>query len=262
MKDRICIIGLDQPQYDQFVSRVNMPVIAHEVLPKIVVKDGVLYVERRNGPGMLPVTKVIYHGIFADDLDTLAGLALWGGPCYPNATAMMNCRLKLPCLVRAQAFTQFGAPASGFASANTPVATHSDYVAKWGNWHCGENKALFSESWEGEEPAIIEPFIQGQSVRIAMIGEHFWQIRLEGEDWLKSIHSDDASFMEVDSELLEDTRNIARGFGLEMLGVDYIVSDSGTKHLLEVNHIPNVTRFPEMWEAFLEVAVAWALDPA
>ena len=61
--------------------------------------------------------------------------------------------------------------------------------------------------------------------------------------------------MEVDAELLEDSRNIRDGLGLDFLGNDYIVADSGEKFLLEVNHIPNVTRFPELREAYLEEAV-------
>ena len=37
-----------------------------------------------------------------------------------------------------------------------------------------------------------------------------------------------------------------------------IVADDGSKHLLEVNHIPNVTRFPEIWQAYRDYAVTWA----
>ena len=36
-----------------------------------------------------------------------------------------------------------------------------------------------------------------------------------------------------------------------MLAVDYMVGTDGTKHLLEVNHIPNVTVFPEIRQAYL-----------
>jgi hypothetical protein len=43
---------------------------------------------------------------------------------------------------------------------------------------------------------------------------------------------------------------------------DYIVSEQGARHLLEVNHIPNVTRFPEIWEAYRDYAVQWALNTA
>lgn len=56
---------------------------------------------------------------------------------------------------------------------------------------------------------------------------------------------------------MEDTRRVQAGFGLEVIANDYIVTDAGTKHLLEVNHIPNVTRFSEIWEAYRDFAVAW-----
>ena len=130
-------------------------------------------------------------------------------------------------------------------------------VAKWGNWHCGENKARFTGVWESEQACVIEEFLPGQAVRVVMIGEKYWQIKLEGEDWLKSIHAPDAAFMEVDTELLEDTRNLKRAFGLEIIGNDYIVEATGAKHLLEVNHIPNVTRFPEIWTAYQDYVVDW-----
>lgn len=64
--------------------------------------------------------------------------------------------------------------------------------------------------------------------------------------------------MDPDPRLVEDTRNVARRFGLEIAANDYIVTEDGNPHLLEVNHIPNVTRFPEIWEAYREFAASWA----
>jgi hypothetical protein len=84
---------------------------------------------------------------------------------------------------------------------------------------------------------------------------------LEGEGWLKSIHDPRAALMEVDGHLLEDARHIRSVFGLEILANDYIVSADGSRHLLEVNHIPNVTRFPEIREAYLDYAVQWLRGP-
>lgn len=63
--------------------------------------------------------------------------------------------------------------------------------------------------------------------------------------------------MAVDAELLADTQNIAKAFDLDLVATDYIVTDRGTKHLLEVNHIPNVTRFPEIWEVYRDYTVDW-----
>ncbi|WP_425397734.1 hypothetical protein [Aeoliella sp.] len=257
MKRRPCIIGLDEPQIADLRNRIAEPFCAHDTLPRIMVRDGELFVESPSGFGMLPTSRVVFHGIFENDHDLIAGLALWGGPCLPNATGMMDCRLKLPCLVRALQLSQFPSPQRGFASANVEYDSAVERVAKWGNWHCGENKARFNGSYRPEEPAIIEHFLEGESVRVVIIGDRYWQIKLEGTEWLKSIHDPTASFMTPDPRLVADTRNIARGFGLEVVANDYIVTNDDRPHLLEVNHIPNVTRFPEIWDAYAEYVVAW-----
>src|SRR5262245_14204248 len=133
MTERACIIGLDEPQKSDLQRRLAGSVVAHEMLPRILVRDGTLLVGASSGFGLLPVTKVVFHGIFEDDHDCIAGLALWGGPCLPNASAMMDCRLKLPCLVRALQFTEFAHPPRGFASVGVEYSTEVERVAKWGN---------------------------------------------------------------------------------------------------------------------------------
>jgi hypothetical protein len=257
MTPRFCIIGLDEPQHAVFKARVAGPILFHEMLPRILVRDGELFVQAADGFGFLPVSKVVYYGIFEDDHDLIAGLALWGGPCLPNARAMMDCRLKLPCLVRALQFTQFAAPPRGFASSGVEYPTEVERIAKWGNWHCGENKERFTDTWRATEPAIIERYLDGAAIRVVVIGKNAWQIKLEGESWLKSIHHPTACFMEPDPRLVADTRQVAQGFGLEIAANDYIVTADGEAHLLEVNHIPNVTRFSEVWEAYADYAVEW-----
>ena len=39
-----------------------------------------------------------------------------------------------------------------------------DAVAKWGNWHCGENKERFNGSWTATEPTLFEPFVTTKEV--------------------------------------------------------------------------------------------------
>lgn len=63
--------------------------------------------------------------------------------------------------------------------------------------------------------------------------------------------------MEPDPRLVADTVRVAQGFGLEIAANDYIVTSDGQPHLLEVNHIPNVTRFPEIWKAYSDYVVEW-----
>lgn len=257
MPPRPCLVGLDEPQIQDLRRRFSGPLLAYETLPRMIVRDGELLIEDLTGFGYLPVSKVVYHGIFEDDHDFIAGLALWNGPTLPNAAAMLDCRLKLPCLVRALKFTRFGPPARGYASVAAEYSTDVERVAKWGNWHCGENKARFTGIYTPAESSIIERFLEGEALRVVVIGERAWQIKLEGEDWLKSIHHPTAAFVEPDPRLVEDTRAVAQGFGLEIAANDYIVTPDGIPHLLEVNHIPNVTRFPEIWDAYADFVVEW-----
>jgi len=258
MTPRLCLIGLDEPQTAVLRARIPGPISIHETLPRILVRDGELFVESSSGFGVVPVSKVVFHGILEEDHDVIAGLALWGGPTLQNARAMMDCRLKLPCLVRALGFTEYGDPLRGFASAGIEYPTAVERVAKWGNWHCGENKERFTETWNAGESAIVERYLEGDAVRVLVMVDRHWQIRLEGNGWLKSIHHPAATLMEPDPRLVADTHRVAAGFGLEIAANDYIITPDGTPHLLEVNHIPNVTRFPEIWEAYADYVVAWA----
>ena len=257
MKHYTLIVGLDETESKLIREKLDQPVINHVIIPKIRVLDGKLYAETGRGIQMVAISSVIYHGIYEDDLDFIAGLAFWGGACLPNPRGMMDLRLKLPGLLRALEHTRFGHP-RGFVSANTMIhANETERVAKWGNWHCGENKERFTQNWSGESASIIEPYLEGQAVRVAIIGDRHWQIKLDGDSWLKSIHHDQADFMDIDPDLLADTQNIQSAFGLEIIANDYMVLPNGEKYLLEVNHIPNVTRFPDMWDAYLEFVVQW-----
>jgi hypothetical protein len=257
---RLLIVGLDEPEVLDLKSRLDSPAVSYELLPRIRIDNGRLLVENPNAfEAFVPVSRVVFHGIFEDDLSFLSALALWGGPCLPHARGMMDCRLRIPCLVRALEATRFGSMRRGYADRGTTIQSEGDAVAKWGEWHCGENKERFRGAWCCDQPTLVEPFIQGEAVRVHLMGERSWQIRLtsEGGGWKKSLHGPGAGFMPVDPELLEDARRLQQHFRLEMLAMDYIVADDGTKHLLEVNHIPNVTVFPEIREAYLDWTARW-----
>lgn len=256
MKSRLCIIGLEQSIVDRIRETYYGPIVIHQMIPKFYIQEGVLYVEKENGVGMLRIDRVIFHGIFENDFDLITGLAIWGGDCYPNAVGMMNCRLKLPCLARALQVSQFNSK-RGMIAPNTEINVDKITVGKWGNWHCGENKTRFNGTWHSQEAAVLEPFFEGNSVRVVSIGDKHLQVNLEGTDWLKSIHDPKASIMEMDADLLEDTLTIKKHFGLQMIANDYIVGSNGRKHLLEVNHIPNVTRFDKLKEIYINDISRW-----
>lgn len=255
MNERVLLIGFDAPEAAALVERLPYECVSHDMLPKIFVQGGKLFVELPERARYRRVSRVVFHGIFEHDLEFLAGLALWGGPCFPNPTAMMTCRLRLPCLVYALRFTKFGGQ-RGFASGESVYEAESACVAKWGNWHCGENKERFTGSWSAKEPTLFEPFVEGEAVRVVILGKEARQIKLAGKDWRKSVHGAGAEFMAPDQELVADTQAIRKGLGLDIIGNDYMVSESG-RYLLEVNHIPSVTCFPELWQEYLEVVAAW-----
>lgn len=257
MREIVAVVGLDEPETQALAALCDARVVAYESVPPTRVEGGRLWLAAPSGGHELPIRRVILHGIFEQDFDFIAALAMWGGPCLPGAVGMLDCRLRLPGLIRALRYTRFAAPARGVVTAQMPFTSPDEHVAKWGDWHCGENKARFRGEWRHPSTCIIEPFLSGQAVRVVRIGEQGWQIRLGGDDWLQSIHHPSADFMELDDDLHADTITLQTALGLEVLATDYIVTPAGTKHLLEVNRIPNVTRFPELRAAYLAFAAAW-----
>jgi len=263
MKKRILIVGLEESEV--LIIKQNLGfdylLVHYDLLPKIQLVEGDLFVESSSIPGKyLLVDMVVFHGIFADDFDFITLLALWRGPCLPNATGMMDLRQRIPGLVRSLSVSKFSGIKRGMVIGAEEYFTESEVVAKWGTWHCGEDKSKFTGNWNSSETSVVEEFITGEAVRIMLMGDKYWQIKLTGDTWLKSIHHQDSVQMEVDPELLADSKNIAKHFNLQMVGVDYMVGSNDEKYLLEVNHIPNVTVFPFINEAFLEFSKNWIMN--
>jgi len=226
------------------------------MLPQFIMSpNGDLFIERTNGTGFLKVDLVIYHGIFENDFDLITALSLWNGPCFPNALGMMNCRLKLPCLYRALQVSDFG-DQRGMIPSNQIIHSTKRLVAKWGNWHCGENKDHFTGKWISQKTSILERFFEGIAVRVVVIGKDYLQIALDGDGWLKSIHHKSAKITDVNEDLLRDTLKLKSHFGLDLIANDYIVGKD-KNHLLEVNHIPNMTRFNELQNMYLSNISNW-----
>lgn len=251
-------VGLERAEVHELRDRVTLPVVAHDVLPKLQIRRGELFVRRPDRDQFVAVSKVIFHGIFEDDLPTLAALALWGGPCLPGAHGMLDCRPRIANLARVRQVSRLATLPRGYAEANTTFPVGSEMVAKWGEWHCGEGKERLTVDHRVAEPTLFEPFITGEAVRVQVVGSKVFQLRLGGIGWKKSIHGEGTVFTEPDPELVDDTRRLAEHFGLPVCATDYMVTTAGEKHLLELNHIPNVTQFPEMRSAYLDFATAWA----
>jgi len=253
----ILTVGLERAEVAELRPRVSAPIIAHEMLPKVQIRAGELFALRSDRYEFAPISKVVFHGIFENDLPILAALALWDGPCLPGAHGMLDCRPRIANLARVRRVSRFASLPRGCADAGTDFTVESDMVAKWGERHCGEGKERVSAPLRVDESTLFEPYIPGDAVRVQLIGERAYQLRLGGTDWKKSIHGDDTAFTDPDPELVADTQALADHFGLPVCATDYIVTPTGDKHLLELNHIPNVTQFAEMRAAYLDFATAW-----
>lgn len=257
MDDRTLLVGFDAAEADAISQQLPGEAVAHEMLPRIVIERGKLFAPSATSANYQRITRVIFHAIYDDDLEFLAGLALWGGPCFPNAAALMQTRLRLPCLVQSLRHTRFGGP-RGFAFRGATYDPAGGEVAKWGNRHCGENKIRIDESFRAEQPTSFEPYIEGDAVRITLLGDAAFQTNMTGPDWLKSVHGDGAILVRPDAELVADTEAVRRGLGLEIIANDYIVSPQTGPYLLEANAIPSVTSHPQLWTTYLEVVTQWA----
>jgi glutathione synthase/RimK-type ligase-like ATP-grasp enzyme len=103
--------------------------------------------------------------------------------------------------------------------------------------------------------AVIEPFVEGRSVRVLLVGERAWQLEYASNDWRKNVRAT-VSVVDADAELVARARQTTSRLGLALAGVDYIVNDLGTT-LLEVNAYPGLDDVPEAVDAFVEMAGAW-----
>ncbi len=50
-----------------------------------------------------------------------------------------------------------------------------------GNWHCGEDKRDSRAEWTAKVPTLIEEFVEGEAVRIGLVDDQAWQVRMAGE---------------------------------------------------------------------------------
>jgi hypothetical protein len=254
----VALIGLDREEIAELKPRVDCRVVSFDLMPKVQLRDQQLYLAHfGTWDWKGPVAKVVFHGIFEDDLPGIAALALWGGACLPSASGLLDCRPRIANLARVRRVSRFANLPRSYTDAGTTFHSEQPSVAKWGEWHCGEGKERFADEWNAKEPTLIEPFLEGEAVRVTAIGEVLFQLRLGGDDWKKSIHHTAACFMPLDAQLADDIRKLRDHFDLAVCAADYIIATDGTPHLLELNHVPNVTQFPEIRAAYLDFATKW-----
>ncbi len=133
---------------------------------------------------------------------------------------------------------------------------------KIGQAHSGEGKYLVNAyeelphlhddglgmGWDGL--ATIEPFFEGRSARILLIGEHAFGIWNDNPNsWIKnSIGAETEMWPNPPATLVAHARTAAIIFGLEIAGVDYVIGADGAYHFLEINQFPGLDVSDEVVE--------------
>ncbi|MEL7433046.1 MAG: hypothetical protein AAFN11_03790 [Chloroflexota bacterium] len=77
MTEYVALVGLEENEAEAIRARITQPVVSHVILPSVMVKDGDLYIESNGRPPYVKVSKLVFHGIYDDDLDFISALNLW-----------------------------------------------------------------------------------------------------------------------------------------------------------------------------------------
>ncbi len=125
-------------------------------------------------------------------------------------------------------------------------------VLKTGTEHRGIGKYLVHSvrdipEWEGV--ATMEPYFEGESVRVLIIGQDVFSFKTTNPDsWIKNSPGADIEKCLVPDDMVQHAKYTADLFGLDIYGVDYILEDDGTFHFLEINQYPGLGVFEDVEE--------------
>ena len=263
----VALIGLEREEITELKSRCDARFIGFEMMPKVQLRDHQLYLaqtvrhvglERIGREGHLPRhlrgrlawprgTRSLGRAMSTehDCHARLPPACHWPRPRAPGIAVLCPCPVRTP-------------------TSGRPSTPKTPSVAKWGLLgNRGEGKERFAEEWQKKESTLIEPFLAGDAVRVTAIGDTLFQLRLGGDDWKKSIHH---AQRRISCRSTHRSRRMVRPDARSTSTSpcarrDYILAPDGTPHLLELNHVPNVTQFPEIRAAYLDLAARWINTP-
>jgi hypothetical protein len=248
-------IGLDAAPAQSLRAAVDARVVAYPAVPRLYSVEGRTFVESASVAGRwLEPKAIVYYGYFDDAGPARRALALSATPTFPDVGATLPLDERPMALLLASRSDEPG-PGRGYVPAGIEAKVAREQVLKWGSRHCGEDKERARETVKVEHDAIVEPFVQGRSERILLVGERSWHLRYESADWRKNVAAT-VTVVEPDERLLARARATSGRLGLTVAGVDYVVNDSGAT-LLEVNAYPGFDDAPEASDSFVALAAAW-----
>jgi hypothetical protein len=169
----------------------------------------------------------------------LAGSAI---PCWPDPAALLAVSDRHVAMARCLAAGLVEHPVVQARWTGEPLLPFP-YVLKVGNEHRGEGKHLIRSAadivpWDGI--ATMEPFFDGESVRVLLLGDHAFGVRIHNEgSWIKNAPGSSLEPWDPDPAIVAHARRAMRLFNLEIAGVDYVIDRSGPR-FIELNPFPRV----------------------
>lgn len=121
-------------------------------------------------------------------------------------------------------------------------------VLKVGQAHQGQDKHLIESEADfvklidtaEKEGGTLEYFYDGLSTRVLFIGDKHFGVQYQNPNsWVKNSVGCDYSDWEIPEDVLEHAKRARKHFGLEVAGVDYVISKDKF-HFLEINQFPGL----------------------
>jgi hypothetical protein len=249
-------VGLDPHLIAILRTRLDLPIRACAMPPRFQVRGGRTKVESARVEGRFDeVSGVVWHGYFDDAVPTRRALAISSTPSFPDLRMTLPHDDRLLSLALATRADGVEVPRSVLGAGDVFEADAMT-VAKWGDRHCGEGKARFVGRFEADAATVLEPFLEGSSERVLLVGNAAWHLRYESDDWRKNVRAK-VSLIAPDAALIARARKIAAALSLPIAGIDFLVHARGAT-LLEVNAYPGLEDAPDAEATFIEEIVRWA----
>jgi hypothetical protein len=163
-------------------------------------------------------------------------------PCWPGSAALIDVSDRHGALARCSASGLIDHPVVQAHFTREPCLPFP-YVLKVGDEHRGEGKHLIRcaadiPRWEGV--ASMEPFFEGESVRVLLLGDRAFGARIHNDGtWIKNAAGARFEAWDPDEEIVHHAHRAMSLFGLEIAGVDYVIDGDGF-HFIELNPFPRV----------------------
>jgi ribosomal protein S6--L-glutamate ligase len=137
------------------------------------------------------------------------------------------------------------------------------FVVKAGNYHGGFGKVLVDteEKWQDikdllfitEDYITIEPFINyDKDIRYLAIGDKVWAMARKGKFWKANVHTTDFILIEAEEDLIIQTKKLQNYLQADIVAIDILEENDGTRYFVEYNDIPGLSGFPD--EVKIELA--------